>query len=915
MSTLNYAQTAIGIVNKPISSSYMSVTPSGLANSMANHDSSSSEYTTAAESWIEMECRLQYMQAQVDEAQAALARKHLQQQEFIDKIERLEEEKLDLERQHFNITQTLNRTTAELLKEKAAREHLSARLHDTELTLNKTAAILRATQQTEINLTSEATLLLNTLREAIGDGDILHQLLREARDAEQKTKTATKLFQNSVVSSLDDVASCLNQLSYRVKEHNSVMADAVVSHNNDERRALAESVTVIESVKDATLQLMKQLRSHTVDDDGLSPVITKLCASINDSIETVRCDFVEGESALSNELSQIVQSIEQHSATLHDMNASFRSTTSSVAEQFQHAVEHIRNTYTNIVTNASDSIRALRCFNESTRSDLSALVSDWKSSCDLLLSDIRSKTSDQSTHLAASISRFVSDWHHHDDAYNALSNQQIFMSKHGDIHTRTLSSMANQLIQQQEAFNQESRRQQAVRDAFMKSVMDGVHAVVQSHVEKLASEHLHFISSIDSRNTDLIDTNSQLRSGSMQILSHVNETNVVLSRALESAVQNDRDMRDVAEQSRTCLESIRDLTNRGQDETLHHTDSAHRLIDDLNNQDNALGHSVDCMISESSSCSDEAVNQLLDRSAYNMSQLTQSGNDLYDYSTQVLAGGTRISVQAVQTRRPAVSAGLREKFDKAVTAALQTERTVQSIVKTMAKVTDEVGGGIETKINTFTSVKVPHDRKAMEDHKVLLLQKIHDYDIVSSSLVNTSSSGLDSGKVYVSEFVKDVGVVEATPSVASRRNFVYSEKLSFTRSGDCIWEEISSTGSVVPSSKDDVKLTEEGSSRSLSSSSRSSDSSDACSSLSVRGSSPLRERSLNNVLADINSFMKTSASAVPAARRMGPFLYQSTAKSEVSFTNRVIPGSPIGNTGKKRGVSTPNNTSVKRNKV
>jgi chromosome segregation ATPase len=162
MSTLNYAQTAIGIVNKPLSTSFISIIPSGFSGSASINDATSSEYATAAESWIEMECRLQYMQAQVDEAQAALARKHLQQQEFVDKIDRLEEEKLDLERQLFNNTQTLNRTTAELVKEREEKEYLAVCLHDTELALKKTTAVLRATQQTEINLTTEATALVCT---------------------------------------------------------------------------------------------------------------------------------------------------------------------------------------------------------------------------------------------------------------------------------------------------------------------------------------------------------------------------------------------------------------------------------------------------------------------------------------------------------------------------------------------------------------------------------------------------------------------------------------------------------------------------------------------------------------------------------------------------------------------------------
>jgi hypothetical protein len=80
MSTLNYAQSANGIVNKPVSNSLLSFS----SNVSTSESTNSGE--PSVEHWQEMECRLEYMTAQVEEAQAALARKHLQQQELIDRV-------------------------------------------------------------------------------------------------------------------------------------------------------------------------------------------------------------------------------------------------------------------------------------------------------------------------------------------------------------------------------------------------------------------------------------------------------------------------------------------------------------------------------------------------------------------------------------------------------------------------------------------------------------------------------------------------------------------------------------------------------------------------------------------------------------------------------------------------------------
>ncbi|EKX52236.1 hypothetical protein GUITHDRAFT_65383, partial [Guillardia theta CCMP2712] len=90
LSTLNYAQAAHGIQNKPVATSYLKI---GDAERKRPESASNAHSTgTSVQDWNQMECRLQYMQAELEEAQAALSRKHQQQQIIIDRAENAERE-------------------------------------------------------------------------------------------------------------------------------------------------------------------------------------------------------------------------------------------------------------------------------------------------------------------------------------------------------------------------------------------------------------------------------------------------------------------------------------------------------------------------------------------------------------------------------------------------------------------------------------------------------------------------------------------------------------------------------------------------------------------------------------------------------------------------------------------------------
>jgi hypothetical protein len=208
ISTLNYAQAANGIVNKPVTTSYMSHSMP-TASAISDKVSLEGPGTASVEHWLEMECRLEYMQGQVDEAKAALARKHLQQQELVEQAELAEVARTEMDRQYQQAAAENESLKEELDKEVAQKEAAEKALRATELALKKTAATLCATQKTEASLTTEAIALINALESYVAHSDEMHRIVLKNRDEDIERRHATKQFNSAAVALLERVVNSL----------------------------------------------------------------------------------------------------------------------------------------------------------------------------------------------------------------------------------------------------------------------------------------------------------------------------------------------------------------------------------------------------------------------------------------------------------------------------------------------------------------------------------------------------------------------------------------------------------------------------------------------------------------------------------------------------------------------------------
>jgi len=138
----------------------------------------------SVEHWQEIEMRMEYLQSQVKEAQAALARQYREQKGIIDRAEKAKKDLM----------------------------HTKQKLKLSEYNLERSNRILEATKKTEMQLMAEATDLMKKLDVSIADGDVLYNLLVSSREADSKRKEVTKSFHKAVLEKVSLIMGKLGSL-------------------------------------------------------------------------------------------------------------------------------------------------------------------------------------------------------------------------------------------------------------------------------------------------------------------------------------------------------------------------------------------------------------------------------------------------------------------------------------------------------------------------------------------------------------------------------------------------------------------------------------------------------------------------------------------------------------------------------
>ncbi|KAL1499179.1 hypothetical protein AB1Y20_013689 [Prymnesium parvum] len=319
-STLNYAQSAQGITNKAVATSYIRMSNAKEMGAFTSREQGSSDASGAnVQDWHEMECRLAYMQSQVDEAQAALARKHSQQEIILKRAEEAEKAQAEA-----------NERAAVVQLEKDRLHHL---LMEREKELRLTKFFVAERARTEERLGSQAREVLVCLEQTESEASSLYSCLDDAvtkifRQAERRST-----FSQTSRESLLRVQSELDSLSKVLHEQRQ----AAIKTVHDAQQTRKDHTSRMQELADRLLKGGESEIHRGVH--AIHEACTHAVTALNQNADDVQRQSVEivqkaasAQDAVHSQLDRLSKLLEDGEASLSDwiQEASSKNSTNTI---------------------------------------------------------------------------------------------------------------------------------------------------------------------------------------------------------------------------------------------------------------------------------------------------------------------------------------------------------------------------------------------------------------------------------------------------------------------------------------------------------------------------------------------------------------------------------------------------------
>jgi len=271
LSTLQYAQSAHGIVNKPVAQSMLKLNVEGAGRpSTARGDEARNGHMTGQtqQDWAEMECRMHYLETQAEEAAAALARKHAEHAALVHRAETAEG-KVEAAEKAAGLAEAARAETLERLEEKNAENE-------------RLRALLAARKLTEEKLTAEAKALLAALDAFTNAAARKTKALEAEATAEAEKRKKARAFGVSAAASVSSLAASVDETTAELTAAHAA-ARAALKRAAEAATAGAEDAAarIAAAADAATASAAEMALSAAADADGAAKRREKLSAKLS----------------------------------------------------------------------------------------------------------------------------------------------------------------------------------------------------------------------------------------------------------------------------------------------------------------------------------------------------------------------------------------------------------------------------------------------------------------------------------------------------------------------------------------------------------------------------------------------------------------------------------------------------------
>ena len=791
ISTLNYAQAANDIINKTITSSYMThigSSPSKLGIG-DGENGGGPPAGTEVEHWYEMEIRLKYMQSQVDEAQQALARKHLQTQEFIDRAEKAEAaceeatEKLEI------VNAEKEQLQEELDKEIAEKEKLAEQLAQTEKLLKETTAILRATQQTETCLTNEAKDLLGTIKKSILDGDGLYQNLVNNREEDVKRRKATRDFHESVSAVFENILQSLTKVSSLEQEHRAAMSDTLKSNNVKQKDFLDKQQEMIHKIADDVNHAVGVLDQQiTGEGQGLVPYTISSTNKIRNGLQQSNDIVDESSKNLQNACESVRDHLVTCSSRLNELEINYNSCSTMLLKSLAENVQESKENMSRMSTSLSETLASAREKRSKSRQALQELVLDWKASSVQSADTVRGMSSVQGNQVQETLQMLTSEMTRHDEIQRFLSEQQEFLNKTNTEYLGELQSQGSLLSKQRQSLDDSHERTKEFCQQFVSNVMSGVQDLLRDQMALMTAHNGKIYDSMVVGSQELIKSNTGITSSAKEILNTVKSTNNGLHVEAKAVHDNDKKVANVLKHTGSVFGEIGSACDKQDDETTKFEASTSKALKDDDAADTAdVNQTIQVVSTDFEKCSTHLSTNIHETTAQNIDQLAEITKDTHGFVNNELVENSKTEItSSIETPSKEFSLRLRENTATIQAQVENTAQKIQAIAKDQLHTAESMKEHVKSESSRLE--KVGNEQKQhISEQEAAFISKIEEQEKNIHVEVSGSQKSVSSGKDEVGDFSRNVILMDQdVPPLAERVILPYNEKLTATPPVDTI---------------------------------------------------------------------------------------------------------------------------------
>lgn len=793
VSTLNYAQSANGIINKPISSSLISLGPNEYGGKVV-------EEGNTVESWQEMEMRLQYMQTQVEEAQAALARKHIQQQELQERADKAEASLLENQQKLYEANVEIKSLNGMLETETKTRTKIEKELQRTQINLQKTSLILQATQMTESSLTMEALSIIETLEKVIVERNELHSLLASKIKVESSQRGATKEFHHATFAVLNNIESSLMTLCENVElKRNSGLKAANLSHDIV-HQFVAETKKLVNDVASGIASATNAMRSQLVGENGIKPSVESRTTSISIDVHSLRDEFSRNEESLRQSCKLLKESFAYCANMLNEHASLMESSTTQLLQSFETKIVESKDAMLSLVMRLKSSLSNLSQAKANKTNVLHLLGEEWRDKSlehSKLVTDVTSKSFSS---LETAVANFKEGLHHHKTISKTLENQRQFVDSQVKAHLNDIERQSTSLVAHREKLATYRDTQERLHDEVMQSIMTTIQTAVKSEIGKLVTSHVNHCKALDDDGAQLMAKNQNLTQSAALVMENIEATNKSVSEETSIVLNNDLKASDIMHSTQNALEQIGNISTKHYLLASEYSSNHFSIIADIKKLDSQSTQIAQMAERDGNECWKFLVNTVLTPTTAEVKKSMQRSLDaLMQVNNNVLQPGN-LTLDDISDKREVVASKINSTLENVDFSLCGLKENVVSIVESQHVTSRKLNDDVMALHTTFQNTSVPYIIADLDASKEKLVSTISS---MSQSTVNTITENTAQSvilKKSIQDFAQNKMQCDtAVPPAPVKRECNYNTILSSTPA-----DEIILKGQILnPSERDD----------------------------------------------------------------------------------------------------------------